>query len=209
MPDGSSPHAPDGAAGRIGPNAVWQLLPLLERVGGAGLCKNVLASAGLFDTVPGGGSVGLIDERPVARLHRCVRDRLGELAPSVLHEAGVRTADYILANRIPAPARWALTVLPDRLAAPALSRAIARNAWTFAGSGRFSVLSTRPVRFALANNPLIRGERSDQPLCHWHVGVFERLFRVLVNDRLRVQERACCACGNNDCRFEIAVSGTA
>jgi divinyl protochlorophyllide a 8-vinyl-reductase len=208
MPDGSggglSPGGlSQGGAGRIGPNAVWQLLPLVEQAGGAALRHRMLAEAGLWGVVPASGHVGLIDERPVARLHRAVRDSMGDLAPAILHQAGVRTADYILAHRIPPAAQWALRHLPDRLAARMLAKAIARNAWTFAGSGRFRVASSSPVAFALEANPLVAGEVRAAPACHWHTGVFERLFRALVSDRLRATEVACCACGAPECRFEV------
>jgi divinyl protochlorophyllide a 8-vinyl-reductase len=45
------------------------------------------------------------------------------------------------------------------------------------------------------------------PLCHWHRGVFERLYRMLVTDRARVREVACCACGAAACRFEVGADG--
>ena len=203
MPDGSGGGLSRGGPGRIGPNAVWQLLPLVEQAGGAALRDRVLATAGLWNALPGPGHVGLIDERPVARLHRAVRDTMGDLAPAILHQAGVRTADYILAHRIPPAAQWALRHMPDRLSGRMLAQAIARNAWTFAGSGQFRVVSADPVNFALAANPLVRGEVRDAPACEWHAGVFERLFRVLVSDNLRLREVACCACGAPDCRFEV------
>jgi divinyl protochlorophyllide a 8-vinyl-reductase len=45
-----------------------------------------------------------------------------------------------------------------------LGKAIARHAWTFAGSGRFRVVA--PLVFEIADNPIVRGEVSDVPLCH-------------------------------------------
>jgi divinyl protochlorophyllide a 8-vinyl-reductase len=83
-----------------------------------------------------------------------------------------------------------------------LGKAIARHAWTFAGSGRFRVVA--PLVFEIADNPIVRGEVSDVPLCHWHRAVFETLFRALVDDRLRCAEVACCATGNAACRFVLA-----
>jgi divinyl protochlorophyllide a 8-vinyl-reductase len=144
---------------------------------------------------------GLMPEHPAARLHRAVRDHLGPAAPWVLAEAGRATADYILAHRIPRPAQRLLRALPATLAAPLLKSAITRNAWTFAGSGTFS---TAPgLVFQIARNPLVKGESADRPLCHWHCAVFERLFRTLVDDRLRAQETGCCACGDPACRIEL------
>ena len=189
-----------GTHGRIGPNALTQLLPLLEKAGGAELRDELLAEAGVFDLPD---MTGLIDEEPVARLHQAMRAGIPDLAPSLAWEAGVRTADYIIANRIPGPVRVLLKALPGWAAAPLLIRAIERNAWTFAGSGRFEVEARRPAVFLIHDNPVVRGEQSDTPLCRWHSGVFERLFRVLVDDRCRAEETECCACGANACRFVI------
>jgi divinyl protochlorophyllide a 8-vinyl-reductase len=194
MPDGSD-HA-----GLIGPNALTQLLPLLEKAGGAELRDGLLAEAGIF-TLP--DMRGLIDEAPVARLHQAMRAGLPDLAPSLAWEAGLRTADYIIANRIPAPIVLLLRALPAPLAAPLLIRAIERHAWTFAGSGRFQVLSHRPLRVAIHHNPVVRGESSDHALCHWHSAVFERLFTRLVHRRWRAVETECCAMGATACVFAI------
>jgi divinyl protochlorophyllide a 8-vinyl-reductase len=186
--------------GLIGPNAILQLLPVLERVGGHELRETILASAGVFE-VPSGDS--MIDERPVARLHREVRRQLPDLAEAIAWEAGRRTADYILAHRIPAPVRLLLRALPRRPAARLLTGAISRHAWTFSGSGRFEVVSTRPLVFAIHNNPVVRGEHADHCLCHWHAAVFERLFQVLVDSGTRVRETACAGAGAPACRFDV------
>ena len=78
--------------GLIGPNALTQLLPLLEQVGGPSLRRAMLLEAGIV-TLP--DMTGLIDEAPVARLHRVMRAELPDLAPSLAWMAGERTADYI------------------------------------------------------------------------------------------------------------------
>ncbi|MEL6645969.1 MAG: bacteriochlorophyll 4-vinyl reductase [Pseudomonadota bacterium] len=195
MPDGSAP------SGLIGPNALTQLLPLLEQAGGPQLRDELLLEAGIV-TLP--DMSGLIDEAPVARLHQAMRAESPTLAPSLAWEAGERTAEYILHNRIPRGAQWVLRALPAAIAGPMLARAIAKNAWTFAGSGAFEILSLRPLRFAIHDNPVVRGEFSAHPLCHWHAGVFEHLFRTLVDDRLRTRETQCCAMGAEACIFEIA-----
>lgn len=198
-------HAASGAAqGLIGPNALTQLLPLLEVAGGVELRERLLARAGVMDLPD---MTGLIDEAPVARLHQAMRAEVPDLAPALAREAGLRTADYILAHRIPKPVQIVLKRLPAVLAGPVLSRAIAKNAWTFAGSGRFGVARGWPAVLLIHDNPVVRGERSDAPLCHWHAGVFERLYRVLVSDRARVREVACCACGAPACRFEVRAGG--
>jgi divinyl protochlorophyllide a 8-vinyl-reductase len=192
------------ASGRIGPNALTQLLPLLEAAGGAELKERLLARAGVVELPD---MTGLIDEAPVARLHQALRAELPDGASALAFEAGVRTADYILAHRIPRAVQVVLRPAPAWVAGPVLSRAIAKNAWTFAGSGRFEVKRAWPAVFLIHDNPVVRGERADRPLCHWHRGVFERLFRALVTDRARVRETACCASGAAACRFEVGTGG--
>jgi len=188
-------------AGRIGPNAVLQLVPVLDRAGGRDLRARLIRVAGLSE-VPDG--TAMLDEMAVARLHQAMRTELPAIAPGLARAAGRRTGDYIRINRIPRGAQALLHLLPARLAAPLLARAIAAHAWTFAGSGRFRIAANRPLTFEIDDNPLVRGERSDCPLCDWHAAVFERLFTRLVDPRLRCREVACCAMGAPACRFEIA-----
>ncbi|MBK5933813.1 divinyl protochlorophyllide a 8-vinyl-reductase [Rhodovulum imhoffii] len=191
---------PSGPSGRIGPNAVLQLLPVLEAAGGAGLRDEMLAASGL------GGAPsdsGLMDEAPAGTMHRALRRRLPDTAPGLLREAGCRTGAYILAHRIPPLAQKVLKALPAALSGPMLAKAIARHSWTFAGSGTFRVVSTRPMVFELTDNPLIRGESAPAPLCIWHEAVFDTLFRTLVDKRLSTRETACAASGATVCRFEI------
>jgi divinyl protochlorophyllide a 8-vinyl-reductase len=172
---------------------------VLDARGGAALTSGLMAAAGL-DGLP--SDHGLMPEGPAARLHQAVRRALPDQAPAILAEAGRRTADYILAHRIPRPAQVLLQALPRPLATRALTAAIRRHAWTFAGSGRFAAIG--PGQFAIAANPVVAGERSDRPLCHWHAAVFEHLFRTLVDDRLRSAETSCCACGDPTCRFVVS-----
>jgi divinyl protochlorophyllide a 8-vinyl-reductase len=183
----------------IGPNAVLQLLPEIERIGGEARVAQMLAEAGIFD-VPDGTQ--MIPEGDAARLHQVLRRDEPDMAPQLASHAGRSTADYILAHRIPEVAQLILKLLPAPLAARALSRAIAKHAWTFAGSGAFRVVS--PWCFEIGHNPIVRGEHSDTPLCHWHAAVFERLYQVLVHRRCICREVLCCAVAPGDvCRFEI------
>jgi divinyl protochlorophyllide a 8-vinyl-reductase len=192
-------HA-SGEQGRIGPNAILQLLPVLEAAGDAALRDQLLAEAGVVE-VPDG--TAMIPEGPVARLHQALR-RARPDAAELARQAGRGTADYILAHRIPALVQVVLKRLPAALSGRLLARAIAKNAWTFAGSGSFRVVSMKPMLFSIADNPVVRGEVGDHPLCDWHVAVFERLFQVLVDPRTRVVETKCCAEGAAACLFEVS-----
>lgn len=188
-----------GDSGLIGPNAILQMLPVIAMIGGQDRVDAMMARAGLF-AVPDG--LSMIPEADAARLHRQLRLEEPELAPHLAAEAGFRTADYIMAHRIPGPAQTLLKALPPALAARALSRAIARHAWTFAGTGYFRVVS--PWAFEIVDNPIIRGESSAHPLCAWHAAVFEGLYTTLVSPTARCVETACGAQpGKTACRFEI------
>ena len=189
------------AGARIGPNAILQLVPVLEEAAGRDVAAHVMAMAGVFE-LPDPAN-GLIDEGPAARLHQAMRRELPEAAPMLAREAGWRTAGYILTHRIPKPVQRVLKLLPARLAVPILAHAIAKNAWTFCGSGKFRLVSTWPAVFEIGDNPVVRGERSDMPLCHWHAAVFERLFSELCGPRWQAIETECCAQSHDACRFEL------
>ena len=157
-----------------------------------------MAAAGIFERPR---DDGLMPEAPVARVHQALRAIEPQMAPSLAWAAGERTAQYLMARRIPQAAQVVLKLLPPGLAGPLLSWAIARHAWTFVGSGTFSVAA--PLTFEIADNPIVRGEFSEVPLCDWHRAVFETLFRTLVDARLRCEEETCCAMGARACRFVL------
>ncbi|MEM0937728.1 MAG: bacteriochlorophyll 4-vinyl reductase [Pseudomonadota bacterium] len=188
------------AAARIGPNAILQMLPALDAQTSPAQRRALLAEAGIV-TLPDGS--GMIPEGPAAALHQVLRRKLPRAAPQIARAAGLATGDYILAHRIPRLAQIALRALPAGIGARLLADAIARHAWTFAGSGVFSIAATAPLTFAIADNPIVRGERSTVPLCHWHVAVFERLFTQLISIHAQVRETDCCAMGAPACRFEV------
>lgn len=187
-------------AGRIGPNAILQLVDVLERRGESDLCRRVLAEAGV---APPPRDAGMLPEGDCAAVHQALR-RLSPEAERLLEEAGLATGDYILAHRIPKLAQGVLRVLPGTLGEPVLTRAVARHAWTFAGTGEFRVERSRPLVVSVARNPLVAGWRAERPQCIWHVAVFRRLYGPLVWPGVKVREVACCACGDGACRFELS-----
>jgi divinyl protochlorophyllide a 8-vinyl-reductase len=137
-------------------------------------------------------------------MHAAVRAHLGPRAMPVLAAAGAGTAAYILAHRIPRVAQTVLRAMPGALAAPILTRAIARNAWTFAGSGAFRVVSLRPVVLELADNPLVRSETARPPPSATGTSRCSTASTArspgLAGTR---NEVACTARGDPACRFEI------
>lgn len=187
-------------AHRIGPNAIIQVAEALRALHGEAVASRVFGAAGLsslLDRPPD----RMTDERLVAALHRTLHGLLPEGdAAEVSAEAGLRTADYLLANRIPRPVQWLLRALPARLAAPLLLRAVSRNAWTFAGSGHVFVTPGNPAVIEIEDNPVATAP------CHYHVAVFTRLFQTLVHPRAEAHETLCCANGAAACRFAISWS---
>jgi len=190
------------AAGVIGPNAILQLLPVLDRLGGPERRHQILAEAGIFQLPDG---TAMIPETDAARLHHRLREVEPDRAPALAAQAGMETANYILKHRIPTPVQWVLKALPKSPAARLLSHAIAKHAWTFVGSGRFTVLD--PWTFEIHDNPLIKGETSDHCLCHWHAAVFAQLYQTLVTDTCACTETTCGAQSpGTACHFELRTS---
>ncbi len=136
--DGGQPLAAPGA--RIGPNAILQLLPVLDRLEGRAARDRLLRGIALPPA-----DAGMWPEAACRAAHLAVWQGCGDRAGTLLAAAGQGTADYILAHRIPRPAQALIRALPAALGARLLTAAIARHAWTFVGSGRFAVLSRRPL----------------------------------------------------------------
>ncbi len=190
-------------AGRIGPNAITRVAEVLRARRGEAAAAALFGRAGLLPylTQP---PEAMVDEAEVTRLHQALRESLGTtLAKQVAREAGTRTAEYLLAHRIPRAAQAVLKRLPPPLAARALLSAIRGHAWTFAGSGRFEARAGHPVVLSITGNPMCRGAALTEPGCDFYAATFEHLFRVLVHPASTVVETDCEACGDAMCRFEV------
>jgi divinyl protochlorophyllide a 8-vinyl-reductase len=207
----SAVSAAASGAGRIGPNAITRVAEALPAVVGSGATWLLFERAGLVAYLRQPPE-RMVDEREAARLHAELRASLGlEQARCVALAAGRATADYLLAHRIPQGVQRLLRVLPAGLSARVLTRAIARHAWTFAGSGHFSARAPLPAEAArgtrlvyeIRDNPLVRGVEAARPLCGFYEATFEQLLRVLVRSGAQVEETACEACGDDCCRFEL------
>ncbi len=146
----------------------------------------------------------MVSERHVAALQATLRDVYGpEMARTISRDAGYRTGDYLLANRIPKPAQFVLRLLPAQWSARVLARAITRHAWTFAGTGKFSFRPGFPFVFQIQNNPLCRMIQSEDSVCDFYSATFERIFSVLVHPKATVVETECESAGARACIFEI------
>jgi len=191
-------------SGHIGPNAVIQLVAALKALGETEAMEALFAQADRSAWIESPPS-SMIPANEAARLHVGLRGVLPtERAEAALSLAGRLTAEYLLAVRIPRPAQVILKLLPARLAASVLMRAISANAWTFGGADGFSyTVGAGGVEALLRNNPLCEGLQADAPACVWHTAVFRRLFQELVSPFTQARELSCCAQGNETCRFQL------
>jgi divinyl protochlorophyllide a 8-vinyl-reductase len=190
-------------AGRIGPNAVTRVADALEARLGTERARALFAAAGLAHHLARPPE-HMVPEDDVSALHATLRRMLGPAAATAVSlEAGARTGDYLLAHRIPCAAQAVLRVLPAPLAARVLAGAIARHAWTFAGSGTFTFAPGRPLGLSIAGCPLCRDMSAGAPACGYYAATFERIFRALASPRARVREVACAAVGAPACSFVV------
>lgn len=180
--------------------SILQLVPVIGELLGEDAGTLVLASAGVT-RLPEADA--FCDEAPAAAVHQALRKEFPDMADRITRCAGGRTGDWILATRMPPVAAMTMSRMPAWLASPVLCGLIEKHAWTFAGSGQFRVANRSKPVFELTDNPVVRGEVADHPLCSWHAAVFEHLFRSLVDDGLICVETHCSACGDSVCRFEI------
>jgi divinyl protochlorophyllide a 8-vinyl-reductase len=176
---------------------VLQLEQALIEAGGRILAYRIFAEAGFIHLLKDRPN-GMIDEAIPALLFKTLFAALrDDSARRIAARAGDLTGEYILKQRIPAPVRLLLKTLPPEWAAPLLLKAIARHAWTFAGSGRCTVQTGKPAVVTIHANPLA------MPGCAWHRGVFETLFRSLVSRQADVRHVACCNDRATDNQFLI------
>jgi divinyl protochlorophyllide a 8-vinyl-reductase len=188
---------------RIGPNAITQMTCALEQLLGAQPARALLRGQGFgayLDSPP----QGMVGELEVISLHTAVRDSLpGRDFHRVAGAAGRSTADYLLAHRIPAWLQPVLRACPARLSSRLLLGAIARHAWTFAGSGRFRAIPGTPVQITIEGCAMCCGAHAGQPMCDYYAETFGRLFAALVHPEARARETHCIAAGSSSCRFVV------
>lgn len=194
-------HPPAGA--RIGPNTIIQVAGVLRDRLSPSFAEAVLRDATCYTlaTLPS----EMVDEREAQGVVRSLTARMGaERAAPMLREAGSRTAEYLLAHRIPRMAQWVMRAAPRRLGLWLLLKAMTANAWTFAGSGHFRVEAGAgaPV-LVFEECAMCRGMHEAVPMCDFYAGTFERLIRVLIAPEARVTEAACMAQGAAACRFVL------
>jgi divinyl protochlorophyllide a 8-vinyl-reductase len=187
----------------IGPNIVIRTAESLTQAVGADLCARVFADAGLARYL-GAPPDRMVSETEVAALYRALPAHLGEeQAWGVARGAGQLTGDYLLAHRIPQVAQRVLACLPRRIAASILLAAIARHAWTFVGSGRFSYGWTPGLELRIEGSPLCGDPRSAAPIRAFYSACFERVLSAMLGPSLRVEDMTGRAAGVEPCRFDV------
>lgn len=188
----------DGGA-RIGPNAILQTLRSVEEAVGREAADRLAQRCGFPTQLP----PGLIPESWFLTLVAEVRAAFPPaMAEAILGRSGTLTAAYVTRNRIPAFVRVLLRVLPVRLALPLLQGAIGRNAWTFAGSGRFRVEGPYPGVLILEGAPTCRPPGPPARAGSYYEAAFRDLL-ALAAPGVRVREVACQGGGDPACRFRI------
>lgn len=189
--------------GLIGPHAITCAAQALQDSQGSILTKEIFTIAGLSRHLAD-PPTRMVEEREAARLHHCLNNILGMAhAAIVSRRAGTLTADYLLEHRIPKRAQRILRLLPRRIAANLLVRAIARHAWTFVGSGAFSYHLGPSLELTMSGAPICRLIRSDVPTCHYYAATFERVFAAMLGEQTRVAELRCQAQGVSTCVFDV------
>lgn len=195
----ATPHT----AHRIGPNAIVQLAHTLCAHHGRAVAARLLSESTSYtlEALP----EAMVNEAEVQALVQHCMHSLGHMQGlAALHEAGARTATYLMAHRIPRMAQLAMRIAPQRLALRMLLRAMQAHAWTFAGSGQFSVHQhPRGATLRFQHCAMCRGLTAHAPVCAFYAGTFQQLIRQLVKATALVQETRCCAMGHDCCQFEV------
>lgn len=189
----------DSSGARIGPNAVLQTLRATREIVGDEVADALTREFRFPEPFPG----SMIPEAWFVALTRRVRRRLPvHQAEAVLRRAGHYTGDYVAENRIPGPFRLLLKWMPPRLAVPLLLWAFRRHAWTFAGSGGFSVKGPYPGLLVLQGPPTCGEARGPDPSGAYYEAAFQRLLELSAPG-IRVRETACQAGGHPACHFRL------
>ena len=185
------------AAHTIGPNAIVQTIGALTERYGELEAAAVLTEAAIGYTVERVPRT-LVDERAFARLAQAVIARYGETeARIVFEESGRRTAEYVLANRLPKAIQTLIRSLPAPAGTWLLLRAIGSNASTFGASGTYAFELRPNVRIRVANPAFVHVPG----VCRYYAGAFTRLLQSLVDARLTLVEETCEREGNAACTF--------
>ncbi|MEI6847683.1 MAG: bacteriochlorophyll 4-vinyl reductase [Chlorobiaceae bacterium] len=167
---------------KIGPNSIIQTIAALETKYSKTKAENILRKIGqgyLIGNLP----KEMVDESKFHSLVIALQKELGnEQTASILKESGERTAQYLLKVRIPSIFQKLLKLLPPRSAFKLFLFAISKNAWTFAGSGKFSYTTNRlPEITVRVTYP------THMAVGNFYLGTFTTLLQTLVNKKTKIK----------------------
>jgi divinyl protochlorophyllide a 8-vinyl-reductase len=185
---------------RIGPNAIIQTVHALYDSYGEQQAAALLQQGGqahLIDNLP----TEMIDEAAFHSLvHTLVVQTGAEQARMLLHDAGQRTAQYLLKHRIPSFFQRLVRLLPPRPGFKLLFWGIGKHAWTFVGSGTF--------HFQANHHPTIHVRvtyPSDSAVAQFYGGTFTHLMHALIDQRITVQTNTSNSAGAIDCTYTLTL----
>ena len=188
----------------IGPNAIIQMIKAMEEGLGVNETLNffIKSKLGHYISHP---LMGRVHEQDVCLIHQRLIETYGiDQAKQLTREAGLRTADHLLKNRIPKLFGFFLRHLPTKLSIALLLRAISNHPWTFVGSGKFSYQVFSTITIYIESKPICKGILSTAPICDYYAGTFEGLLKSLINATVKVQEVGCEARGDPVCSFRVS-----
>ena len=167
---------------KIGPNSIIQTVAALEAAYGNAKAEAVLNKIGqghFFGNLP----TEMIEESKFHAMVTALQKEIGDTATAgILKESGERTARYLLKVRIPGIFQKLVTLLPHRLGFKLFLFAISKNAWTFAGSGKFSYTMSRPPEITVIvtypTHPVVG---------NFYLGTFTALLQELVNKNTKIK----------------------
>ena len=193
----------------IGPNAIIQMIKTMEEDLGVRQTIDFFIDSKLSQYISH-PLVGRVHEEDVCLIHQRLIETYGiEHAKRLSWQAGEKTADYLLKNRIPKLMGLILKHLPIKMSISILLRAISNHAWTFVGSGTFSYQVFKSITIYIESNPICKGIRSSEPVCDYYAGTFEGLFKSLIDTSIEVKEVGCEAQGDLSCSFRVVWFGHA
>ena len=167
---------------KIGPNSIIQTVAALEAKFGKKEADTILKKIGQGHFI-GNLPTEMIEESKFHAMVTSLQKELGDKATAgILKESGERTARYLLKVRIPGIFQKFVKLLPSRPAFQIFLFAISKNAWTFAGSGKFSYTMSRPPEITVIvtypTNPVVG---------NFYLGTFTALLQELVNPKTKIK----------------------
>jgi divinyl protochlorophyllide a 8-vinyl-reductase len=167
---------------KIGPNSIIQTVAALEAKFGKTKADTILKKIGQGHFI-GNLPTEMIEESKFHAMVTSLQKEIGNTSTAeILKESGERTARYLLKVRIPAIFQKIVKLLPGRPAFKIFLFAISKNAWTFAGSGKFSYIMSRPPEITVIvtypTHPVVG---------NFYLGTFTALLQELVNPKTKIK----------------------